>query len=228
MCERASRNRARLCDHRALQATYHRTQLGAETTTAPKMGAKLPAQGTQGPTSGCARADVVWATLTRAARLATRSPLCAKRSTGARGSAGQGSASPMGLPQSYPGGAPEGDSNSVPVSTAERSRHRTRHAVTTRREAASRSAAAPTCSCPRQSRTGVVSRGEHESEAAAAAGFWQRRRLRGTAAHRCSRRCAVSSLRVGRMRASQLMNFARERAEVGGDHSPAQAYGRDP
>ena len=48
MCERASRNRARLCDHRALPATYHRTQLGAETTTAPKMGAKLPAQGTQG------------------------------------------------------------------------------------------------------------------------------------------------------------------------------------
>ena len=67
-----------------------------------------------------------------------------------------------------------------------------------------------TCSCPRQSRTGVVSRAEHESEAAAAAGFWQRRRLRGTAAHRCSRRCsgaAVSSLRVGRMRASQPMNF---------------------
>ena len=48
MCERASRDRARLCDHRALQAAYHRTQLGADTTTAPKMGAKLPAQGTQG------------------------------------------------------------------------------------------------------------------------------------------------------------------------------------
>ena len=86
-----------------------------------------------------ARAQTLqWATLTRAARLATRSPLCAKRSTGARGSAGQGSASPMGLPQSYPGGAPEGDSNSVPVSTAERSRHRRRHAETTPRETASR------------------------------------------------------------------------------------------
>ena len=48
MCERASRDRARLCDHRALQAAYHRTQLGTDTTTAPKMGAKLPAQGTQG------------------------------------------------------------------------------------------------------------------------------------------------------------------------------------
>ena len=55
MCERASRDRARLCDHRALQAAYHRTQLGADTTTAPKMGAKLPAQGTQGRSEAIAQ-----------------------------------------------------------------------------------------------------------------------------------------------------------------------------
>ena len=49
------------------------------------------------------------------------------------------------LQQSYPGGAPEGDANSAPVSTAERSRHRRRHTETTPRETASRSAAAAPC-----------------------------------------------------------------------------------
>ena len=47
MCERSSRNRARLCDRCALHAAHHRTQVGADTTTAHKTGAKLKAQGAQ-------------------------------------------------------------------------------------------------------------------------------------------------------------------------------------
>ena len=80
--------------------------------------------------------------LTRATCVATRSPLCALRSTGVRGAASPARASSIGLPQSYPSGAPEGDSNSTPVSTTGWSRHWRRNAVTTRDEAASRSAAA--------------------------------------------------------------------------------------
>ena len=83
--------------------------------------------------------------LTRATCVATRSPLCALRSTGVRGAASPARASSIGLPQSYPSGAPEGDSNSAPVSTTGWSRHRSRHAMTTRGETASRSAAAPPC-----------------------------------------------------------------------------------
>ena len=143
--DRASRDRDRHHDRRVQRAAHHRKRTRAHASATPGITAELPAQAAHGPKRDRTCADVVRVMLTRAARLATRSPLCAKRSTGARGSAGQGSASPMGLPQSYPGGAPEGDSNSVPVSTAERSRHRTRHAETTPRETASRSAAAPTC-----------------------------------------------------------------------------------
>ena len=47
MCERSSRDRARLCDRCALHAAHHRTQVGADTTTAHKTGAKLKAQGAQ-------------------------------------------------------------------------------------------------------------------------------------------------------------------------------------
>ena len=41
MYDRASRDRARLCGSCVLPAAHHRTQLGVETTTAPKMGFKL-------------------------------------------------------------------------------------------------------------------------------------------------------------------------------------------
>ena len=82
---------------------------------------------------------------TRATRVATRSPLCETRSTGARGSSGPGTTSPMGLPRWYPSGPPEGDANCAPVSTTGWSMHRSRHKMTTRRETASRSAAPPLC-----------------------------------------------------------------------------------
>ena len=51
------------CPNYALHAAQHRTQIGADTTTAPKMGAKLKAQGAQElrsdrslTTQACARA----------------------------------------------------------------------------------------------------------------------------------------------------------------------------
>ena len=127
---------------REQRSARHRTRTRAYASATPKITAELRAQAAHGPTSDLARADVVRAMLTRATCVATRSPLCALRSTGVRGAASPARASSIGLPQSYPSGAPEGDSNSTPVSTTGWSRHWRRNAVTTRDEAASRSAAA--------------------------------------------------------------------------------------
>jgi hypothetical protein len=143
--DRTSRDLDRHLRCRQQRAAPDRTRVRAYASAPPGITAELDAQAAHGPTSDRARADVMGATLTRATRVATRSPLCATRSTGARGFAGPGSTSPMGLPRSYPSGAPEGDANSAPVSTTGWSRHRSRHAVTTRRETASRSAAEPQC-----------------------------------------------------------------------------------
>ena len=143
--DRTSRDLDRHLGRRQQRAARHRTRTRAYASATPGITAELRAQAAHGPTSDLARADVLRATLTRATCVATRSPLCATRSTGARGSAGPGSTSPTGLPRSYPSGAPEGDANSAPVSTTGWSRHRSRHAMTTRGETASRYTATPPC-----------------------------------------------------------------------------------
>ena len=143
--DRTSRDLDRHLGRRQQRAARHRTRTRAYASGTPGITAELRAQAAHGPSSDLARADVVRATLTRATRCATRSPPCVARSAGARGSAGPGSTSPTGLPRSYPSGAPEGDANSAPVSTTGWSRHRSRHAMTTRGETASRSAAPPPC-----------------------------------------------------------------------------------
>ena len=143
--DRTSRDLDRHLDRRQQRAARHHTRTRAYASATPGITAELQAQAAHGPRSDLARADVVRATLTRATRCATRSPPCVARSAGAHGSAGPGITSPTGLPRSYPSGAPEGDSNSAPVSTTGWSRHRSRHAMTTRGETASRSAAAPPC-----------------------------------------------------------------------------------
>ena len=136
--DRASRDLDRHHNRRMQRAAHHHARIRSHASAAPKITAVLQAQAAHGPTSDRAHADVVRATLTRAARVATRSPPCATRSSGACCSAGPNSAKPTRLQQTYPGGAPEGDSNSALVSTAERSRHRRRHVETTPRETASR------------------------------------------------------------------------------------------
>ena len=143
--DRTSRDLDRHLRCRQQRAASDRTRVRAYASAPPGITAELEAQAAHGPTSDRARADVVRATLTRATRVATRSPLCATRSTGARSSAGPGSTSPTGLPRSYPSGAPQGDAKSAPVSTAGRSRHRRWDAMTTHREIALRSAAEPPC-----------------------------------------------------------------------------------
>ena len=143
--DRTSRDLDRHLDRHQQRAARHRTRTRAYASATPGITAELRAQAAHGPSSDLARADVVRATLTRATRFATRSPPCVVRSAGARGSAGPGSTSSMGLPLSYPSGAPEGDANSAPVSTTGWSRHRSRHAMTTRGETASRSAEPPPC-----------------------------------------------------------------------------------
>ena len=74
MCERSSRDRARLCDRCALHAAQHRTQVGADTTTAPKTSAKLQAQGAQE-----LRSDL--SLTTQQARARTHTRHCATMST---------------------------------------------------------------------------------------------------------------------------------------------------
>ena len=143
--DRTSRDLDRHLGRRMQRAARHRTRTRAYASATPGITAELRAQAAHGPSSDLARADVVRATLTRATRVATRSPPCAMRSTGARGSTGPGTTSPTGLPRSYPSGAPGGDANSAPVSTTGWSRHRSRHAMTTRGETASRSAEPPPC-----------------------------------------------------------------------------------
>ena len=143
--DRASRDHDRHHDRRMQRAAHHLARVRSHASATPNITAELEAQAAHGPSSDLARADVVRATLTRATRCATRSPPCVARSAGARGSAGPGSTSPTGLPRSYPSGAPEGDANSAPVSTTGWSRHRSRHAMTTRSETASRSAAPTPC-----------------------------------------------------------------------------------
>ena len=115
--DRTSRDLDRHLDRRQQRAARHHTRTRAYASATPGITAELQAQAAHGPRSDLARADVVRATLTRATRCATRSPPYVVRSAGARGSAGPGSTSPTGLPRSYPSGAPEGDSNSAPVST---------------------------------------------------------------------------------------------------------------
>ena len=121
---------------REQRSARHRTRTRAYASATPRITAELRAQAAHRPLSDLACADVVCATLTRATRVAMRSPPCVLRSAGARGSAGPESTSPAGLPQSYPSGAPEGDANSAPVSTAGRSRHRSRRALEPARSAA--------------------------------------------------------------------------------------------
>ena len=147
----------------------------------PGITAELRAQAAHGPSSDLARADVVRATLTRATRVATRSPPCAMRSTGARGSTGPGTTSPTGLPRSYPSGAPEGDAKAAPVSTAGRSRHRSRHAMTTRRK---------TARARRQSRR--VSRTSRASRGARG----------GHAPNNCCAPCTARAMHLRRLEAS--------------------------
>ena len=143
--DRTSRYLDRHLGRRQQRAARHRTRTRAYASATPGITAELQAQAAHGPTSDLVGADVVRATLTRATRCVTRSPLCVVRSAGARSSAGPGITSPTGLPRSYPSGAPEGDANSAPVSTTGWSRHRSRHAMTTRGETASRSEASPPC-----------------------------------------------------------------------------------
>ena len=124
--DRTSRDLDRHLDRRQQRAARHHTRTRAYASATPGITAELQAQAAHGPRSDLARADVVRATLTRATRCATRSPPYVVRSAGTRGSAGPGSTSPTRLPRSYPSGAPEGDSNSAPVSTTGWSRHRSR------------------------------------------------------------------------------------------------------
>ena len=121
------------------------TRMRAYAPATPGITAELGAKAAHWPTSDLTRADVMRVQFTRATCVATRSPLCATHSTGDRGSTGPRTTSPTVLPRWYPSGAPEGDANSAPVSTTGWSRHRSRHAMTTRGETASRSAAPPPC-----------------------------------------------------------------------------------